>query len=261
MKILITGASRGIGAAIAKTFAQKYSENAQIALLGRSLKEPSHPDTPGTLMDTVNMVNIYGSRPLPIGVDIQYPKDVVDSVNKVIDKMGGLDILINNASVLYLNPTIKQMNLLYNVNTQASLLTMKTAHEALTESNGSIVTVSPPINLAKLDWISSHPEYTISKYSMTLATLGNATNNIHANCIWPRYTIATSATKRLETMGYDGAFSNGRSTKDFAWAVTELAVSNKNAETLYDDEIIDLPKTQAPLDIFSNHCIKHLKLN
>ena len=174
------------------------------------------------------MVNTYGARPLPIGVDIKYPKDLVDSVNKVIDKMGGLDILINNASVLYLNPTIKQMNLLYNVNTQASLLTMKTANEALTENKGSIVTLSPPINLAKLEWISSHPEYTISKYSMTLATLGNASNNIRANCIWPRYTIATSATKRLEIMGYKGAFSDGRSSKYFAWAVAELAVSNKN---------------------------------
>ena len=107
MKILITGASRGIGAAIAKTFAQKYAENAQIALLGRSLKEPSHPDTPGTLMDTANMVNIYGSKPLPMGVDIQYPKDVVDSVNKVIDKMGGLDILVNN---VYISQSNNQTN-------------------------------------------------------------------------------------------------------------------------------------------------------
>ena len=67
MKILITGASRGISAAIAKTFAQKYAENAQIALLGRSLKEPSHPDTPGTLMDTANMVIYMDLNPYPWG--------------------------------------------------------------------------------------------------------------------------------------------------------------------------------------------------
>ena len=75
MKILITGASRGIGAAIAKTFAQKYADNAQIALFGPSLKEPSHPNRPVTLIDTVNMVKTYGARPIPLAVDIQYPKN------------------------------------------------------------------------------------------------------------------------------------------------------------------------------------------
>ena len=173
--------------------------------------------------------------------------------------MGGLDILINNASVLYLNPTIKQMNLLYTVNTQASILTMKTVQQALTESKGSIVTLSPPINLAKLDWISCHPEYTISKYSMTLATLGNANNTVRANCIWPRYTIAKSATKTLEKIDYNRAFSEGRSVKDFASAVVALSLSNKNAETLYDDEILDLSQTQAPLQKFAYVCEKYLK--
>lgn len=259
MKILITGASRGIGATIAKTFAQKYKEKAEIALLDSSLKQSSCSNTSKTIIDALNLLKTYRTKSIiPIEVDVQDPNDLVVSVNKAITKMGGLDILINNTSVLYLNPTIKEMNLLYTINTQASILTMKIARDALTESKGSIVTISPPINLAKLDLISPHPEYTISKYSMTLATLGNASNKIRANCIWPRYVISTKNPKLKDSIGN---FSNGRLAKDFALAVVELAKSTKNAQTLYDDEIIELLPIQAPIDRFAHPSTKHLKKN
>ena len=153
------------------------------------------------------------------------------------------------------------MNLMHKVNTMATLIAMKTSIPALNVSKGSIVTISPPIHLANLDWISNHPEYTISKYSMTLATLGIASNNIRSNCIWPRYTIATSATKRLEDEGYIGAFTDGRVPAEFAFAVHDLAISKLNAQTVYDDEIIELPDTDAPLDVFAKACTRHLCKN
>ena len=135
MKILITGASRGIGATIAKTFAQ-------IALFGRSLKQPSHPDTPGTLMDTVNMVNTYGSRPLPIRVDI------LDSVNKVIDKMGGY----NGTPQGFENDCEDEQNTTkwYVLHAEANAI-LKVARSTQSSENSTLyVTLSPCKECAKL---------------------------------------------------------------------------------------------------------------
>ena len=258
MRILITGASRGIGKAIATTFAKRYADQAQITLLARSLDQPSHSQLEGTLKEVVGRLKNYGSRAIPLQVDLKDPNQVISGVQEAIDSMKGLDVLINNASVLYLDPTIKQMDLLYRINTQATLLSMHTAKDALEKSTGSIVTISPPINLGQLEWISRHPEYTISKYSMTLATVGQASDKVRSNCIWPRYTIATPATKRLEKMGWEKAFSEGRPPNDFAEAVVNLAVSNKNSGTYYDDQVMELPKTLAPIDIFAKPYDRHL---
>ena len=177
--------------------------------------------------------------------------------------MKGLDILINNASVLYLSKSvnIKQLELMNNINTKSTLLGIETCKSALEASSGSIVTLSPPIHLANLDWISKYPAYTISKYSMTLATLGAASNKVRANCLWPRHTVSTSATKRLEREGHENVYTRGRSVVDVARAICELSTSQRNAQTVYDDDIVQLPATNAPLDMFAHENTKFMRKN
>ena len=229
--------------------------------MGRSLSKPSHPKTTGTLYDTVEKIQSFGASGIPLKVDMHDCDAVVKTFQKALYLMNGVDILINNASVLILssNPTNKQLELLSNVNTKATMIGIDACKSDLRTSNGSIVTVSPPLHWANLEWISRHPAYTISKYSMTLATLGAASDSIRANCLWPRHTVSTSATKRLEDEGYDNVYSMGRQVEDVARAICELSTSNLNAQVVYDDEIVALPSTQAPLDVFARPCTKQLR--
>ena len=262
MRILITGGSRGIGAAIAAKYASIFTHKAVITVLGRSMNKPSHTKTPGTLLETVERVESFGAKGVAVKVDMQNYESVSSSLKTAIDGMGGLDILVNNASALYASQTLskKQMDLLHNVNARATLLAIELCKPALQKSRrGSIVTISPPLRLGRLDWITRHPAYTISKYSMTLATLGAASETVHANCLWPRHTVATSATKRLEEQGFEGAYTRGRSVTDVARAVCELSLLNLNAQTVYDDEVVDLATTEAPLDMFARECTKRLR--
>ena len=213
MRILVTGASRGIGAAVAQRFAA--GRGTSVALLGRSLEQPSHSTLSGTLRATACEVERLGARAIPLQVDMRDGEAVVRTVRDAISLMGGLDVLINNASVLAVGPkadTPKSMALLGAVNAQATMLCLSTAREALHEARGSIVTVSPPIRLARLDWIQQHGiAYTLSKYNMTMATLASATGSVRANCVWPKRCVATAATRRLEQEGVmTGAYTRGR---------------------------------------------------
>lgn len=261
MRVLITGGSRGIGAAIAARYAAIYAQKATIAVLGRSLTEASHPKTPGTLLKTVEQIEAFGAKGIPFRVDMRDNASLSAVVEEALVAMDGLDILINNASALHLSrtPTIKQLDLLNSVNTKSTLVAIDRCKPSLETSRGAIVTLSPPLHLGNLDWISKHPAYTISKYSMTLATLGAASDRVRANTLWPRHTVATCATKRLEKEGYKNVHAHGRPVGDVARAVCELSVSHWNAQTLYDDDVLDLPSTNAPLDMFARVSTKHLR--
>lgn len=264
MRVIITGGSRGIGAAIARTFAKKHGSDAIISVIGRSLTRPSHSSLKGTLLDTVRDVEELGGCGLSFQADMKCADEVTTAVRSAIHSMGGVDVLINNASVLYLSRVTpaKRADLMYQVNTRATLLATQASRKALSQSDvGSVVTLSPPIRTGQLGWISDHPAYTISKYSMTLAALGAASDSVRSNCIWPRYTVATSATRRLEVeMGVEGAFSRGRCALEFADAVHALAVSeNHNACTLFDDEVMPMTQCNAPLDLFATEAVSQLR--
>lgn len=254
MRVLVTGASRGIGAAVARAFAQKHGADATIAVLGRSLSEPSHGALSGTLLETMRAVESFGAGAIPLQANLRCAEETVDAVRSALRSLGGLDVLVNNASALDLQGrTIRQMDLVHQVNARATLLMNTECRGALEESSGSVVTMSPPIRLGRLEWISPHPAYTVSKYSMTLSTLAFASERVRANCLWPRYTVATSATRRLERLGAPGApHAEGRPAEDVALAVYALATSTAwNAQTLFDDDVIQLPPTRAPLDLFA----------
>ena len=240
MRVIVTGASRGIGAAIAKRFS---CPGTQVTLLARS-----KPD----LMETADDVEQRGGTAHPMSVNLRDTMELRTALRTGVDKMGGVDVLINNASALCLDarPTISRMNLVHEVNTRATMICIRELYEDLTTSRGSIVTMSPPIRLGRLDWVSNHPAYTISKYGMTLVTLGAASEHVRANCLWPKRTVSTAATRMVEP-DFPGSFTRGRPPSHVAEAVWELVTSSTyNAQTLLDDHLIRGGCDDAPLDLF-----------
>lgn len=262
MRVLITGASRGIGAAVARAFARHHGEKEDcvLALLGRSLSSPSHASLKGTLLDTAREVERLGAAAVPLYVDARDGNALRRTVQDAVHSLGGLDVLVNNASALVLpsSASLKHMDLVHAVNARATMLCLDGCREALSQSSstGSVVTLSPPLRLGRLDWISQHGvPYTLSKYGMTLATLAEASDRVRANCVWPRYTVATSATARLEASGsLPHAHSRGRAADDVGEAVYRVAMHPTwNARTLLDDEAwpeMPPPPKGAPLDAF-----------
>ena len=254
MRVLITGGSRGIGRAIACRFAKE--RGAHVAILGRSKSRPSHPTLLGTLNETASEIEALGGTAHPFEADLRDATHFQDTLRDAVCALGGeVDVLVNNASVLSLEreSTPKTMNLLYEVNTRGCLLAIQTCRDALSRARGSIVTLAPPIRLGRLEWISQTPAYTISKYSMTLATLQAADEHVRANTLWPARMVATAATRRLEAV-VPGAFVKGRPPSHTAEAVFRVATDRScTARSLLDDEVIspDDPRLhEAPLDAF-----------
>jgi citronellol/citronellal dehydrogenase len=250
---LITGASRGIGLATALRFAK---QGASVALLARSRDAPSHPRLRGTLRSAAAAVEAAGGRPIVRGVDVRDRTALRDAVASATEEMGGLDVLVNNASALALGDADREADLVHEVNARATMVALEATRAALTSSKGAVVTVSPPVRIGRLDWISDHPAYTISKYAMTMATLAAASRDVRANTVWPRRMVATDATRRLEEeMGVVGAYTKGRPPSVMAEAILRVATAREyNAAALLDEEVLPTrwwsDSSDAPLDAF-----------
>jgi NAD(P)-dependent dehydrogenase (short-subunit alcohol dehydrogenase family) len=198
---LITGGSRGIGAAVALRLA---AAGANVAVLGTSGEERPKR-LPGTVFSVAEQVEQAGGKALGLVADLRRDEDVETAVARTVETFGGLDIVVNNAAAFDVTPTsaisMKRYDLLHAVNARGSFLVSRTALPHLEKSPAAhILSVSPPLTLAPR-WLGAHLAYTSSKYAVSLTTLGLAAEladrGIAANSIWPRTAVATEAIRMI----------------------------------------------------------------
>lgn len=198
--LFITGASRGIGKAIALRAAK---DGANIVIAAKTA-EP-HPRLEGTIYTAAEAVEAAGGTALPCVVDIRYEGKIQDAIDKAVEKFGGIDILVNNASAINLTDTktveMKRYDLMHSVNTRGTFLCGKLCLPHLEKAeNPHILNLSPPLNM-DARWFAPHVAYTMAKFGMSMCVLGWAEEfkrrGIAANALWPKTTIATAAVQNL----------------------------------------------------------------
>jgi citronellol/citronellal dehydrogenase len=209
--MFITGASRGIGKAIALRAAR---DGARIIIAAKTA-EP-HPRLPGTIYSAAKEIEAAGGEALPLVVDIRHEEQVDAAVSQAVEKFGGIDICVNNASAIFLAGTLstpmKRFDLMHQVNTRGTFLTSRAVLPHLLKAeNPHILNLSPPLNLEP-KWFGPHCAYTIAKYGMSLCVLGMAEElkkeGVGVNALWPRTTIDTAAVRNL--LGGDATASQSR---------------------------------------------------
>ena len=240
--ILMSGGSRGIGLAIAERAA---ADGANIAIIAKT-DEP-HPRLEGTVHTAAAAIEAAGGRALPIVGDVRDDDSVQAAVDRTVERFGGIDVVVNNASAIDLSSTedlaMKKYDLMQDINCRGSFLLAKTALPYLRASDAAhVLTLSPPINLDPR-WAGGHLGYTIAKYGMSLVTLGLAEEwrelGIAANSLWPRTAIATAAVQNL--LGGDEAVARSRSPRimaDAAHAVLSRDPRTCTGRFLIDDEVL-----------------------
>ena len=221
--LFISGASRGVGLAIAMRAAR---DGANVALIAKTA-EP-HPKLEGTVYTAAEQIQQAGGRALPVVGDIRDEARVAQAVAQTVERFGGIDVCVNNASAIDLSGTealqIKRYDLMQAVNTRGTFVVSRACIPHLKRSaNPHILTLSPPISLEPR-WLGPHIGYTIAKYGMTLCALGFAAefreDGIASNALWPRTLIATAAVQNL--LGGDAAMARARKPglyADAAYAV------------------------------------------
>ncbi|XP_068146378.1 hydroxysteroid dehydrogenase-like protein 2 [Drosophila tropicalis] len=204
--LFITGASRGIGKAIALKAAR---DGANVVIAAKTA-EP-HPKLPGTIYTAAEEIERAGGKALACIVDVRDEKQVQQAVDAAVAKFGGIDIVVNNASAISITPTLetdmKRYDLMQNINTRGTFLVSKLCLPYLLKSdNPHILNLSPPLNM-KPHWFANHTAYTIAKYGMSMCVLGMAAEfrdqGVAVNGLWPRTTIHTAAVDMLH--GSEGA--------------------------------------------------------
>jgi citronellol/citronellal dehydrogenase len=240
--MLISGGSRGIGEAIALRAAR---DGANIALLAKTT-EP-HPKLPGTIYTAATAIEDAGGRALPLVGDIRDDRFVEDAVATAANHFGGIDIVVNNASALDLSPsdriTMKKYDLLQDINARGTFHISTAALPHLRASdNPHILTLSPPITLDPHWYDSIGTAYTISKFAMTLVTLGlareQARYGIAANTLWPRTTIDTAAVRNLLGPELIARSRDANIMADAAHAILTRPAARATGQCFIDDEVL-----------------------
>ena len=194
--LFITGASRGIGLAIALKAAQ---DGANIAIAAKTV-EP-HPKLEGTIYTAAEEIEKAGGTALPLVCDIRFEEQVQDAVEKTISRFGGIDICVNNASAIQLTGTLqtdmKRYDLMHQINTRGTYLVSRTCIPHLKRAaNPHVLMLSPPIDMNP-KWFAGHTAYTMAKYGMSMCVLGMAAefadDGVAFNALWPRTGVATAA--------------------------------------------------------------------
>ena len=240
--IVMSGGSRGIGLAIALRAAR---DGANIVLVAKTA-DPD-PRLHGTVFTAAAEIEAAGGHAVPVVGDIRADESIEHAVAAAIERFGGIDVCLNNASALSLKPTLeltpKRYDLMQDINTRGTfMLTRACLPHLLKSPNPHVLTLSPPISLAE-HWLAKFPGYLLSKYGMTLATLAFAgefrAQGVAANCLWPRTTIATDAVTNL--LGGREALRHARVpaiVADAAYAVLTTQGQQLTGRTLIDDEVL-----------------------
>jgi len=239
--IFITGASRGIGLAIALRAAK---EGANIVIAAKTT-DPN-PKLPGTIYSAAAEIEKAGGKCLPCAVDIRFEDQVQQAVDKAVETFGGIDILVNNASAISLTGTLdtpaKKFDLMMGVNTRGTYVTSRACLPHLLKSkNPHILNISPPPSMDK-KWFKSHVAYTMAKYGMSMCVLGMAEEfreeGVAVNALWPRTAIWTAAMRML---GGDPAAKGCRTVDIMAdaayWILTQPSRS-VTGQFLIDEEVL-----------------------
>ncbi|CAL1567319.1 unnamed protein product [Knipowitschia caucasica] len=238
--LFITGASRGIGKAIALKAAR---DGANIVIAAKTAE--AHPKLPGTIYTAAEEVEAAGGKALPCVVDIRDEQQIGNAVKKAVDTFGGIDILVNNASAISLTGTLetpmKKVDLMLGINLRGTYLTSKLVLPHLLKSRFTphILNLSPPLNLNPM-WFKNHTAYTMAKYGMSMCVLGMAEEfkgQIAVNALWPRTAIQTAA---MDMLGGEGVGKQCRTADimaDAAYAVL-LKPAAFTGHFLIDDDVL-----------------------
>lgn len=242
--LFITGASRGIGLAIALRAAR---DGANIAIVAKTVTEQKN--LPGTIYTAAEEIRKAGGNPLPIQCDIRDEESVRKAVELTVKTFGGIDILVNNASAINLSPAenleMKRLDLMHSINFRGTFLCSKLCLPYLKMSdNPHILVLSPPLDqITNEVWFKDHCGYSISKFGMTLCVLGLSGEfkkyNISVNTLWPRTSIATAAVKNL--LGGDEVMKVSRKPEIMGDAAYSILTSDSSLSTgkyYIDDDVM-----------------------
>lgn len=244
--MIMSGGSRGIGLEIAKRAA---ADGANITLIAKT--DQPHPKLPGTIHTAGAELEEAGGQVLKFVGDVRDDEAVAEAVRQTVERFGGIDIVVNNASAINLAPTealpMKAYDLMQDINCRGSFLLSKTSIPALKDSaradrNPHILTLSPPLNLDP-KWAGSSLGYTIAKYGMSLTTLGLAEElrkyGIGVNSLWPRTTIGTAAVRNL--LGGEEMVQTSRTPDiyaDAAYLVLTSGAKDTTGNFFIDDDVL-----------------------
>jgi citronellol/citronellal dehydrogenase len=238
--MFMSGGSRGIGLAIAVRAAR---DGAKVALIAKTA-EP-HPKLPGTIYSAAEEIEAAGGEALPIVGDIRDEDKVAQAVQQTVERFGGIDLVVNNASAINLAPMrdlpVKRFDLMQQINARGTFVVTQACLPHLRESDHAhVLTLSPPLSIDRR-WLAGHSAYTLSKMGMSMITLGVAADEpgIGANCLWPRTIIATAAVQNL--LGGDEAMARARTPEILADAAHAILVRDPagcSGNTFLDDEVL-----------------------
>lgn len=240
--LFITGASRGIGKCIALRAAK---DGANIVIAAKTATP--HPKLPGTIYTAAKEIEDVGGKCLPCVVDIQHEDQVEKAVQSAVDKFGGIDILVNNASAISLTGTLqtpmKRYDLMMGINGRGTYLCSRVCLPYLLKSqNPHILNISPPLNMSA-KWFQGHVAYTMAKYGMSMCALGMSEEfreqGVAVNALWPRTAILTAAMEMLG--GGDGVASQCRKPEIMADAAYVMLTKDSRSYTgnfAIDDEVL-----------------------
>jgi citronellol/citronellal dehydrogenase len=240
--LFITGASRGIGLAIALRAAR---DGANIVVAAKT--DAPHPKLPGTIHTAAAEIARAGGRALPLVVDVRDEASVNQAIERSVENFGGLDIVVNNASAIQTTPTtqteMRRFDLMHQVNARGTFMVSKYAIPYLQRAaNPHILMISPPLDMQE-KWFAPHTAYAMAKFGMSLVVLGLAgelrPQGIAVNALWPRTTIATSAIKNL--LGGDEMMRMSRTPEivaDAAYVIFQKPARSFTGNFLIDDTFL-----------------------